>query len=138
MSDPEQSTDPAPPNLEEMAKQYLDMWQAQLAAMTGDADTAKAMAGTMAMMGAGAQAFADAARQAAAAQGPGNDGGNPSGAGGAPGAAAAADAAPGGAGAAVDELARRLAAAEERIARLESELAVVNRRFSNEDSDSKA
>ncbi|MEK9753676.1 MAG: hypothetical protein VW338_10785 [Rhodospirillaceae bacterium] len=143
MTDKDAPSDPTPPpDLEDLAKQYLDMWQAQVNAMAGDGEATKALAGTMAMMGAGAQsfaqAFAEAARQAATAArtGAADDGGGGTGAGanpGAGGAAAAADAAPGDASAAVNELARRLAAAEERIARLESQVGNIGNKISGRD-----
>ena len=113
-----------PPDLDALAKQYLDLWQQQLGGISKDQQTAEIMAQTMELMNAGAQAFATMA----AAQSGGNTGdndqgdsdGNPpphdsSGAGarpaGAPSGAADPDLA---------KLARRLERIEERLDLLEA------------------
>ena len=62
-----------PPDLQNLAKQYLDLWQDQLGGVSKDPQTAEIMAQTMELMNAGAQAFAT---MAAAAQSGGNTGDN--------------------------------------------------------------
>ncbi len=146
MTDPQDPQDPAePPDLDALAKRYLDMWQAQVNAMAGDGEAAKTLAGTMAMMSAGAQAFADAARQTAdqaATKAGGDDRAETAGAetdaDGPRGAADAADAASGGASELVERLLERLGAVEERVAGLESELARLGRRVGGDDHDDKS
>jgi len=121
MTDPKSPDDDpapdAPPDLNDLAKRYLDLWQAQVNTMAGDADAAKTMADTMAMMSAGAQSFSQAFAEAAQKQSGArqNDHGSPA-------PAAPAGAAHGDPGARLDEFAERLAAVEERLARMESEL----------------
>jgi hypothetical protein len=114
-----------PPDLQNLAKQYLDLWQDQLGGVSKDPQTAEIMAQTMELMNADAHTFAT---MAAAAQSGGNTGdndqgdsdGNPpphdsSGAGarpaGAPSGAADPDLA---------KLARRLERIEERLDLLEA------------------
>ena len=60
-----------PPDLQNLAKQYLDLWQDQLGGVSKDPQTAEIMAQTMELMNAGAQAFATMATNA---QGGGNTG----------------------------------------------------------------
>jgi len=131
--DPESgATEDAPPDLNDLAKRYLDLWQAQVNAMAGDAEAAKTMAGTMAMMSAGAQAFADAAQSQAGAQADAATGAQQNDHG--PAAPAApAGAAHGDAGARLDQFDERLAALEGRIARLESELSRVGGKVDGRD-----
>ncbi len=47
-----------PPDLDALAKRYLDLWQDQLGAVSKDRQTAEIMAQTMELMNAGATAFA--------------------------------------------------------------------------------
>ena len=44
-----------PPDLQNLAKQYLDLWQDQLGGVSKDPQTAEIMAQTMELMNAGAQ-----------------------------------------------------------------------------------
>ena len=107
---------PDTPDMEDLARRYLDLWQENLNALTHDQDAAKVMAQTMAMMSSGAQAFASAAQSAAAA---GSDHDHD------PTSERAAPPPPvdGDPGLDVAELHRRLAALEGRVAELESEVA---------------
>lgn len=107
---------PDTPDMEDLARRYLDLWQENLNALAHDQDAAKVMAQTMAMMSSGAQAFASAAQSAAAA---GSDHDHD------PTSERAAPAAPvdGDPGLDVAELHRRLAALEGRVTALESEVA---------------
>ena len=52
-----------PPDLDALAKQYLDLWQQQLGGISKDQQTAEIMAQTMELMNAGASAFATMATQ---------------------------------------------------------------------------
>jgi hypothetical protein len=125
-----------PPDLEEIARRYLELWQRQLTGMAGDPQFAEAAARAMELAYENARLFADAARMGpfAAWGGPAQDadrdaqdeekttrrGGTPSDAGtGAPGAAAHRGSS-GDAERNVDELTRRVAALEERLAALEA------------------
>ncbi len=125
-----------PPDLHALAQRYLDLWQEQLAGLAEDREVAELMARTIELMNTGAAAFASMAQSAMApperaAKGgetPKRDGtdtrqkpdASPSAAAGrAPGAAAPA-AAPDGGESGLYQLARRLAALEERIAALEA------------------
>jgi hypothetical protein len=104
--------DPPPPDMQDLARRYLDLWQDHLKAVAEDADTSETLAQTMALMSSGTQAFADAATKAASRDDADNhtDGA-------APVAATSGDA-----DARSDELARRIAALEKRVVELESEL----------------
>ncbi|MEK9725800.1 MAG: hypothetical protein VW405_20275 [Rhodospirillaceae bacterium] len=104
---------PNPPDLDELTRRYMDLWQDHLNAVAGDVETADVLARTLALMNSGAQAFAAAAQ--AAAQGPGGDA-----AAGTPAGSAPAAAFDGGADADLAGFAERLAALEERVAQLES------------------
>lgn len=119
---------PNPPDMDELTRRYMDLWQDHLNAVAGDVETADVLARTLALMNSGAQAFAAAAQ--AAAQGPGGDA-----AAGTPAGSAPAAAFDGGAGADLPELLERLAALEKRVAELESEVAAgrskIRRRTSN-------
>jgi hypothetical protein len=115
-----------PPDMEDLARRYLDLWQSQMSALAADpqvADTLNRLiglwtanaAGAMPGLWPGAPAPQSDDRHAAPQQPVGNANAGPA----APGAAPLADASrPGGVD--VDELARRLAAVEERIDRLEA------------------
>ena len=112
-----------PPDLDALAKRYLDLWQDQLGAVSKDRETAEIMAQTMELMNAGATAFAS---MAAVQENP-NKGNADDDANAAPtdtprtdrGTAAAA-AAPGASDSDLDELARRLERIEERLDLLEA------------------
>ena len=112
-----------PPDLDALAKRYLDLWQDQLGAVSKDRETAEIMAQTMELMNAGATAFAT---MAAAQENP-NKGNADDDANAAPtdtprtdrGTAAAA-AAPGASDSDLDELARRLERLEKRLDTLEA------------------
>jgi hypothetical protein len=99
-----------PPNLEALARRYLDLWQDQATALAGDAELARQVGQWLSMMQAGmVNGF-----QASGAPGTGKSAPST-----APGPAPAA-AASGGGQPRLDELARRLAALERRIDRLEA------------------
>ena len=112
-----------PPDLDALAKRYLDLWQDQLGAVSKDRETAEIMAQTMELMNAGATAFAS---MAAVQENP-NKGNADDDANAAPtdtprtdrGTAAAA-AAPGASDSDLDELARRLERLEKRLDTLEA------------------
>jgi hypothetical protein len=111
-----------PPDLEALAKRYLDLWQEHLSGLAADPKLAEVMARTVELMNAGAAAVATmAAGQAAAfardgkppedaAEGRGAGGAGPATA---PPASRAADSL-------VAQLARRVAELEQRLARLEA------------------
>jgi hypothetical protein len=104
------------PDLDALAKRYVDLWQEQFSAMASDPKLAEAMAQWLGLMGLGR-----AAPGAARGQHDGNGQARPAAGRAAPGPdtpAAAPD--PGGARAA--QLADRLAALEQRVAALESRL----------------
>lgn len=103
---------PEMPDMQDLAKRYLDLWQDHLNAVAQDKDTAETLARTMALMSSGAQAFADSAKGAS----PRDDTVEPDTE---PGPAPATHA-PGSADPRLDEFARRLTAIEERLAKLES------------------
>ena len=116
-----------PPDLQDLAKQYLDLWQDQLGGVSKDPQTAEIMAQTMELMNAGAQAFANMATAAQHGMNTGdnhqgdNDGNAP------PPESSTADAVPqpsGDASGAADtdmaEFARRLKRIEERLDTLEA------------------
>lgn len=114
-----------PPDLEALAKQYLDLWQSQLGGMAGDEQSSEIMAKTVELMNTGAATFA--AMSAAGAMNKGNDHAttpdfaNPFnwGAAGPPGAETPAPA-PGASDHDMAELTRRLERLEGRIAELEA------------------
>jgi hypothetical protein len=124
------------PDIDELAERYLDLWQDQLSALADDPDFAETMTRLMgssaaAMPGAAAWAAWPAALAglvpgaAGERAGDGKDeeqaaGKAGSGPGAAPAGAQTAAAAPGAGGADLVELARRLAALEDRVAALES------------------
>jgi uncharacterized protein YceH (UPF0502 family) len=92
-----------PPDIEALARRYLDLWQDPASALAGDAELARQLGRWLTLMQSGmAHAFQAAAATASA---PGSQ--TP--------AAASGDGQP-----RLDELARRLALLEERIARLEA------------------
>src|SRR5215467_4407789 len=96
------------PDIEALARRYLDLWQDQATALAGDAEIARQFGRWLTLMQSG---MAHAFQPLATSPGP-----NAQPAAGAAAPAAASD----GREPRLDELARRLAAAEERIARLES------------------
>ncbi|MBI2978410.1 MAG: hypothetical protein HYY38_06220 [Rhodospirillales bacterium] len=55
-----------PPDLDALARRYLDLWQEQLGGVGKDAEAAEVMARTIELMNAGAAAFAAMAASAAA------------------------------------------------------------------------
>jgi len=101
-----------PPNLDELARRFLDLWQQQLSAWAADPDLARHMGALMAL--ASARGFG-AAEPSPGPTPPQSDGRRGPQAG-----AAAAGAAFGGGGGDLDKLAKRLAAVERRLAKLES------------------
>ena len=52
---------PENPDMKDLARRYLDLWQEQLTTLAGDQDMAKVMSEAMTMMSSGTQAFVDAA-----------------------------------------------------------------------------
>lgn len=62
-----------PPDLEALAKQYLDLWQSQLGGLTEDEQSADIMARTIELMNTGAATFAAMAAAGAGAMNKGND-----------------------------------------------------------------
>jgi hypothetical protein len=124
------------PDIDELAERYLDLWQDQLSALAGDPEFAEMMTRLMgssaaAMPGTAAWAAWPAALAglvpgaAGERAGDGKDeeqAAGTAGAGTGPSGTKAAAAAPGAGGADLVELARRLAALEERVATLESGL----------------
>lgn len=52
------------PDLEKLARRYVDLWQEQLGALAKDPDMAEAMARTIELMNSGASAFASEAGKA--------------------------------------------------------------------------
>jgi len=132
------------PDLDELARKYLDLWQQHMSALAKDGETAEVLANTIAMMNTGAASFADAmagAVKTAAEQtadtlvcppsgtGKGSEAENGSpedGAGGTAGnglvdGASAASLAHGEPSPDVDELLERIAALEGRVSRLEGQ-----------------
>ena len=92
-----------PPDIEALARRYLDLWQDQASALAGDAELARQLGRWLTLMQSGmAHAFQTAAATTSA-----------------PGTATPATAS-GGGQLGLDELARRLARLEERITRLEA------------------
>ena len=114
-----------PPDLDALAKQYLDLWQDQLGGVSKDQQTAEIMAQTLELMNAGATAFASmAAAQDNPNKGNADDAAAPT-AGNANAATAArgtetAAAAPGASDSDLDEFARRLERLEKRLDTLEA------------------
>jgi len=92
-----------PPDIEALARRYLDLWQDQASALAGDAELARQLGRWLTLMQSGmAHAFQAAAATTST-----------------PGTATPA-AASGGGQPRLDELARRLALLEERILQLEA------------------
>ena len=128
---------PKPPDLDALAKRYLDLWQEQLGGITEDREASEVMARAVELMNAGAATFAAMTAAANRSQSPFPFAGPParrdatgadhdaakpaprptrSG----PAGSTAAAAARGGADDDVAELARRLARLEKRLAALET------------------
>ena len=110
------------PDMEALARRYMDLWQDQLKGLANDRETAEVMARTLELMNAGAQAMAGMAMQATALDGGPKNAAHARTAQPAAGPAgtAPAGAAPGAADDGVAELARRLARLERRVAALEA------------------
>ena len=92
-----------PPDIEALARRYLDLWQDQASALAGDAELARQLGRWLTLMQSGMAHAFQAAAPTTSAPGPqtpaaASDGGQPR----------------------LDELAGRLALLEERIARLEA------------------
>jgi len=113
-----------PPDLQNLAKQYLDLWQDQLGGVSKDPQTAEIMAQTMELMNAGAQAFATMAAAQSSGNTSDNDQGDSDGNPPPPdsfGAGARPAGAPSGAADPdLAKLARRLERIEERLTALEA------------------
>lgn len=119
-----------PPDLDALAKRYLDLWQDQLGAISKDRETAEIMAQTIELMNAGATAFAS---MAAVHDNPnkGNadaDNAPTAGTSNVPPGTEAAAAPPGASDSDLDELARRLERLEKRLDTLEAGAAKSRRR----------
>ncbi len=97
-----------PPDLDDLARRYLDLWQDQLSALADDDEVAEVMARTLELMTTGAAALARNARADADDRAHPEDG------------TQAAPPARGGADPDLAELAGRVGALEERIAALEA------------------
>ena len=120
-----------PPDLDALAKRYLDLWQDQLGGIAKDRQTAEIMAQTIELMNAGATAFAS---MAAAQENPNKDNpnkgnadadnaptaGNPNAPPRTDRGTNAAAAPPGASDSDLDELARRLDRLEKRLDTLEA------------------
>jgi glutathione S-transferase len=91
-----------PPDIEALARRYLDLWQDQASALAGDAEFARQLGRWLTLMQSG---MAHAFQAAATTSAPGSQ---------------TPTAAPGDGQPRLDELARRFALLEERIARLEA------------------
>ena len=105
---------PDTPDMKDLARRYMDLWQEHLNTLARDQDMTKVMAQTMAMMSSSAQAFADVA---SASAWPIRESGNDCTPDRPPSTAPSdSDADP-----EVAELHRRVAALEKRVAELESE-----------------
>ncbi len=115
---------PPPPDMQDLARSYLELWQDHLKAVAHDADISETLTRTTALMSSVAEAFVEASSKAA-----GNEPGGASEA----DRAAAASAALGGGDSCFDEFNGRIAAIEERISQLESELAAVSHRVDGKD-----
>jgi uncharacterized protein (DUF342 family) len=113
-----------PPDMQDLARSYLELWQDHLKAVAHDADISETLARTTALMSSVAEAFVEASSKAA-----GNEPGGASEA----DRATAAGAEPGGGDSFLDEFNGRIAAIEERVSQLESELAAVSHRVDGED-----
>src|SRR5215475_2455394 len=100
-----------PPDIEALARRYLDLWQDQATALAGDAELARQLGRWFSVMQSG---MANAVQAASSTSAAGDSAGKP-----AAGTAAPA-AASGGGELRLDELARRLAAVEERLTRIEA------------------
>ena len=115
---------PPPPDMQDLARSYLELWQDHLKAVAHDADISEMLARTAALMSSVAEDFVKASSRAT-----GNE----------PGGASetdrAAAAAPGGGGgdSCLNEFNGRIAAIEERISQLESKLAAVSHRVDGKD-----
>src|SRR5450432_4584155 len=101
-----------PPNLEALARRYLDLWQDQATALAGDAELARQIGQWLSMMQAGMVHGFQSPNAAKSAAGRA--------AGKAETGAASAAAPSGGSQPGLDKLARRLAALEKRLDRLEA------------------
>ncbi len=97
-----------PPDLDDLARRYLDLWQDQLAGLADDDEVAEVMARTLELMTTGAAALAQNARALDEDRAHPEDG------------TQAAPPARGGADPDLAELAGRVGSLEERIAALEA------------------
>ncbi len=109
------------PDLENLARRFLDLWQDQLAAMASDPEAAESLNRLMALAGPAGAAFATAYGQTKPGESPTHDGRAQTDTApeAAPGAKTAAPA-PGDGDDNMDELLRRLGDVERRLAELES------------------
>src|SRR5215471_18848015 len=111
------SSSSPPPDIEALARRYLDLWQDQATALAGDAELARQLGRWFSVMQSGMANAVQAAASSTPAPGDPATGAST----GKPAAGAAAPAAASGGGELrLDELARRLAAVVERLARLEA------------------
>ena len=107
------------PDMENLARRFLDLWQDQLAAMASDPEAAESLNRLMALAGPPGAAFATAYGQNIPGESPAHDGRAQTDSAPAPGATAAAPASGDGDGN-LGELLRRLGDVEKRLAELES------------------
>ncbi|MDP4796088.1 MAG: hypothetical protein NWR87_04165 [Rhodospirillales bacterium] len=61
----DEKTDPGPEQLQHLAKQYVDLWEQQIKALSSDETLARTMAQTMELMNAGAASVAAMLKKAA-------------------------------------------------------------------------
>jgi hypothetical protein len=101
------------PDLDQLARRYLDLWQQHLGDLAADGEVADSLAKTIELMSGSAAAFAKMAQQGALQPGENNDGEQPSG-------TTSTGPAPGHSDDDLDKLTDRIEELERRIAELES------------------
>ncbi|MBC8268752.1 MAG: hypothetical protein H8E36_08390 [Rhodospirillaceae bacterium] len=104
------------PDIDELARRYLDLWQRHLGDLAADDELAATLAKTMELMNGSATAFANMAQQTATQPGETDHGGGQK----KPSGSASPGPAPGHSDDDLDKLAGRIEELERRIAELES------------------
>lgn len=110
------------PDLEELARRYLDLWQDQTAAVMNDPTLAEAMGRAYALMTSGGAGLFGAVPRDGFAKGAGHSSNDSANTAAVPSGTPAAAASPADPGLDPAHLARRVAALEERLRRLEAAL----------------